>query len=151
MKSSRLLLALAAFALLAVPSAAQAQWGFGPAGYYNGWGNWAAWQPTTVSNYVLPYYSVHPPVYYSPTIIRRPYGTSPFALPPIHQIGAVYSPPTFETSAPAPQVIINPFVEGAADWLPPSTAGSVQAAIAAERVPVAAPPQATIPPPPPGT
>jgi hypothetical protein len=139
MKSALLFAAVAGIALLAAPSAAQAQWG--PQGYYYGWGNGylnsMSWQVPTYQYAQPPYFAVHPPVYYSPTIIRRPYGTSPYALPGIHQLGVKYSPPIFEEPAAAqPQLIINPFVDGAANWSPPSTAGSVQAAIEAERAPV---------------
>jgi len=51
---------------------------------------------------VPPYYALHPPVYYSYPVPRS-YGYSPFAYP-----GYVRTP---EIERPAPQTILNPYVE----------------------------------------
>jgi hypothetical protein len=73
-KKSLLIVAVA----LSAASATQAQgqmWGGYNAGFYGG---------LPYSVYVLdsvPYYALHPPVYYS-HIVRRPYGYSPYAYPP---------------------------------------------------------------------
>ena len=49
---------------------------------------------------VLPYFAVHPPVYYS-HIVARPYGYSPWALPPGME-------PAESKVAPQPEMIPNP-------------------------------------------
>jgi hypothetical protein len=62
----------------ALPAAAQAQ---GPYGYW-GYGfveGYGQGQVTADDN--VPYFSAHPPVYYSLEIMRRPMGPSPFAYP----------------------------------------------------------------------
>lgn len=56
-----------------------------------------------------PYYAIHPPVYYSPTIIRRPYGMSPFAMPPVAQPLSVNQPAATVEPPPEPLLIINPY------------------------------------------
>ena len=86
-----------------------------------------------------PYYAMNPPVYYSSTIIRRPYGTSPFPMPPINAAGIGPSRQMDVEPIPAPLMIINPFVAGAENWVPPSTAG--------ETLPVPVP-VSPVPPPP---
>ena len=48
-----------------------------------------------------PYFALHPPVYYSEQVIRRPYGVSPFAAP----AGIV---PVEMQMPPKPARIINP-------------------------------------------
>ena len=48
----------------------------------------------------IPYYALHPPVYYS-HVVPRPYGYSPWAYPP-----GTMEP----TPAPQPQTYINPYV-----------------------------------------
>ena len=61
-----------------LPAAAQAQ---GPYGYW-GYGfvdGYGQGQVTADDN--VPYFSAHPPVYYSYEIIARPMGPSPFAYP----------------------------------------------------------------------
>ncbi len=76
---------VAALALAVAATPAQADdcgCGYGAGfGYgYNGfWGAPLAYSQG--SAYVPPYYAIHPPVYYSPHIIARPYGWSPFAWP----------------------------------------------------------------------
>lgn len=66
----------------------------------------------------VPYFSLHPPVYYSYPVPRT-YGYSPFAYPP----GTMT--PELHIEAPAPQTMMNPFVprdeEAAAE--PDQTAG----------------------------
>lgn len=51
-----------------------------------------------------PYFAMHPPVYYSDQIIRRPYGVSPFAAP----AGIM---PVEMQLAPKPKRIVNPHVD----------------------------------------
>jgi hypothetical protein len=64
----------------ALPAAAQAQ---GPAnGYWGyGWVNAYGQGQVVTYNDNIPYFSAHPPVYYSLDIVRRPMGPSPFAYP----------------------------------------------------------------------
>jgi hypothetical protein len=103
-------------AALALAAAAPAQagdcgCGYGY-GYYGFWGTPFAYSQG--ANYVPPYYAIHPPVYYSPHIMARPYGTSPYAWP------ATYMPP----APPAkPMVIMNAHVK-AADSRVASDAGA---------------------------
>ena len=47
---------------------------------YGGWCGSSPWYTGYSSEYV-PYYAMHPPVYYSYPV-PRPYGYSPFAYPP---------------------------------------------------------------------
>lgn len=49
----------------------------------------------------IPYFSLHPPVYYN-RIVPRPYGVSPYATPPM------FRPVEFEVGAAEPTVIENP-------------------------------------------
>lgn len=100
-----LLVCLAAAASAA--GSAQAQgWGFG-----GGWG-WGGGWPSVYSMDQPPYFSLHPPVYYSMPVART-YGYSPFAYPGFVETpgweGAVgYAPP----AAPAtPKMIVNPYVD----------------------------------------
>lgn len=53
----------------------------------------------------LPYFAKYPPVYYG-DMVRRPYGFSPYALPP-GIMPAEFSAPVH---APCAQTIINPYV-----------------------------------------
>lgn len=81
-----------------------------------GFGNGMAYTPPP------PYFAMHPPVYYGTRVIRRAYGTSPFPLPPINGVDASHgSAAGYDEPAPAPLMIINPFVPGAETWVPPST------------------------------
>jgi hypothetical protein len=102
---------VAALALAVVPATAQADWGCGYGGYgYGGgfcdyqsmWGN--PYVYSQGGSYIPPYFSVYPPVYYSPHIIARPYGHSPYAFPS-----------TFLPAAPAakPAIIMNAHVKAA--------------------------------------
>lgn len=70
-----------------------------------------------------PYYALNPPVYYSSTIMRRPYGISPFPMEGVNPMGMGSSQQVVVEPAPAPLLIINPFVAGAETWVPPSTTG----------------------------
>lgn len=71
---------LLAIALLcgALPAAAQAQ---GPYGCWGGWVDGYGQGRVVSYNDNVPYFSAHPPVYYSYEIFRRPVGPSPFAYP----------------------------------------------------------------------
>ena len=104
----------AAFAALLLPAAAQAQYPYGGMGY-GGWGQPGYGQGIyRGSNFVPPYFALHPPVYYSHEIIRRPMGVSPFAYP------SWYAPPSDQAMAaasavaPQPLLVTNPYVKGPA-------------------------------------
>ncbi len=56
-----------------------------------------------VNNYDIPYFALHPPVYYSGQITPRPYGVSPFAAP------AGIRPVELDMAV-KPKTIMNPFV-----------------------------------------
>jgi hypothetical protein len=83
--------------------------GWGGYGYGYGWG----YLGTRVGFVPQPpYYAIHPPVYYSAQIMRRPYGASPFAWP------ATYPPFTQQVVESQsvvraePAMFINPYVQG---------------------------------------
>ena len=97
--------------------------------YYNG-------VPYSIySQDTIPYFALHPPVYYSRPM-SRPYGMSPFAyppgsvLPPLPQPqmvinsyvtqGDALPPPASAASAPKPLIIENPFVTGVKEPASPS-------------------------------
>ncbi len=95
-------LLLALLAISVYPAAADA-WGHGGTFY-----SVTAWDYQPHRTYLslrntLPYYTLHPPVYYS-DVIRRPYGWSPYAAFPS------VAPPTGQP--PVPLVISNPYVAG---------------------------------------
>ncbi len=96
--------ALLVFALAAV-AASQAAAADGPVGY-GGWGHWAYYFPNypLYGREYIPYYALHPPVYYS-FPIPRTYGRSPFAYPPC----GCGPEPVLEVAQP--KVITNPFVD----------------------------------------
>jgi hypothetical protein len=109
---------LCSMLLLTIVSAnvAQAQFPYGgDLAAWNGWGGYGAgygwgYLGTRVGFVPQPpYYAIHPPVYYSAQIIRRPYGYSPYAWP------ATYPPfnqQMIESRAAAtadPAVFINPY------------------------------------------
>lgn len=73
------LLALLATSFGAANASAQGPWA--PLGGYGGFAPYGtyAWQRDAFDR--VPYYAMHPPVYYSYPV-ARPYGYSPFALPP---------------------------------------------------------------------
>ncbi len=105
----------AAFAALLLPAAAQAQYPYGGMGY-GGWGQPNYGQGVyRGSNFVPPYFALHPPVYYSHEIIRRPMGASPFAYP------SWYAPPSGQGVAaaaaaiPQPLMVTNPYVKAPAN------------------------------------
>jgi hypothetical protein len=103
---------------------------------HGAWGGFAPWYTGYTREYV-PYYAMHPPVYYSYPVPRA-YGWSPWAYPPgvmtPEILGEMAGPkeminphvpqeeiekPTSNTnktvqlhrdSSPVPQVVINPFV-----------------------------------------
>jgi hypothetical protein len=110
--------------LAAAVSPAQADYPYNPC---NGWG------VPYYRHYGLehiPFYALHPPVYYSYPV-PRPYGYSPFAYPPgtptpevsievVKPKPALFKNPYFDgappepttTQATRPKLVINPFVEG---------------------------------------
>jgi hypothetical protein len=116
----------AAFALLllALPATASAYWpyygyGFGghPAGFGGGYYTNMYYQYDRGYVPPPPYFSVYPPVYYSPHITMRHYGASPYAWP------AGFSPASFvgisnAARRPEPLMVMNPYVEGAAEAAP---------------------------------
>ncbi len=97
---SRLILGLALLVCLAGGSGtAKAQgWGFGGGGYWYG-GPW--YNAYGLDN--MPYYALHPPVYYSYPVPRT-YGYSPFAYPP-----TVRTP---DLKFYRPQTVRNPYMRG---------------------------------------
>jgi hypothetical protein len=109
----RLCLAAVAALLFAAPTTTRAGWP------YLGYGGGYPWGYNYTYNYGVgyvpppPYYAVFPPVYYSPHIQARHYGASPFAwyagMEPITYVAHYAAPP-----APAPLMIENPYVAGAA-------------------------------------
>ena len=102
------------FAVLAGGVSAHAQGpGYGCGGY--GWGG----PYYSIYGYEhIPYYALHPPVYYSYPIPRT-YGYSPFAYPP----GTMT--PELHFEEPLPQTMMNPYVprDGEAAAEPEQTAG----------------------------
>jgi hypothetical protein len=106
----------AACAAVIFPAAAQAQYPYGGYGYgYGGWGQMNYGQGIyRGSNFVPPYFALHPPVYYSHEINRRPMGASPFAYP------SWYAPPSQQAAAdapyqaPQPLMVENPYVKAKA-------------------------------------
>lgn len=101
------LLGIAVICMLPTAAAqAQVYGGYVGGPYYNG-------VPYSIySQDTIPYFALHPPVYYSRPM-SRPYGMSPFAYPP----GAVLPP------LPQPQMVINSYV-GQGDALPPATSAA---------------------------
>lgn len=110
---------LALVALVALPAVASAQmpWGnfYGGLGGYNGFGY--SYSYNSGVGYVSPppYFSLYPPVYYSGQIVRRPYGSSPFAYPswyerPSVQQAFTASSSGMEANIPEPKLVLNPFV-----------------------------------------
>ncbi|HEX5106527.1 MAG TPA: hypothetical protein VFV87_22060 [Pirellulaceae bacterium] len=101
-------LSLAAVALLSIPAQADAYWG------YYGWGGgpWSYGYNYNFGTGYLPpppYYSIFPPVYYSPHVTMRHYGASPYAWP------AGFSPTAYAVrdyvARPAePLMVVNPYV-----------------------------------------
>jgi hypothetical protein len=94
-----LALAVVAAAVILMPTAANAQ---GPAvSPYVAWGYYGPYPYLgSVNQPKIPYYALYPPVYYSYPV-ARPYGYSPFALPPGVE--------PVEPQEPMAEEIINPF------------------------------------------
>ena len=111
MKFSRLLCAALLMAALTASSASTAKaQGFGNLGlsYLYGYGGFNAGYSQSVYNSSLPYFSLHPPVYYGKRY-TRPYGVSPFASWPQLQSSADYKPtPHVARTMLKPLVINNP-------------------------------------------
>jgi hypothetical protein len=70
---------------------------------YNNFNN----RPGVFNNYLPPYFSMHPPVYYGERYYR-PYGASPFAAWPQLQANPNYSPRLGATSANLGIIVENP-------------------------------------------
>lgn len=86
--------------------------------------------PRPFGNSILPFYALYPPVYYS-YIVPRPYGFSPFALPP----GKAPAEALVQGSA-APAEIINPYYrpnDDAAEEVPEKPAGMKSASVMINR------------------
>ena len=130
MNSKRLLFVALASLLFAVaaPAVRAQDWyggGFGGGGDGGGGGWWN--QPAFGvagslygSGYVPvpPYFSIHPPVYYSRQIIYRPMGDSPFAYLPRRQLATSRAVGSASREAEEPQfdepeMIVNPYVDSA--------------------------------------
>ncbi len=107
-----LLAGVAAIFSAGQPAAAQAQVG----GYDFGVGFGWAQQPLRLSTprEDLPYFAKFPPVYYG-DMVRRPYGFSPYALPP----GIEPVEQRIIEQRMGPRTIINPFYEPAILLTPP--------------------------------
>jgi hypothetical protein len=91
---------LIAFALIVLAAAGQAAQAQTPCNY-----GWYGWGGHGHYGYELPYYTLHPPVYYSYPVPRS-YGYSPYAYPP----GTLT--PEVQVEFVDPKVMINPFVPG---------------------------------------
>jgi hypothetical protein len=108
--SLRRVLLMAAVAAAGVGAAgrAEAQYGYGCAGGYGGFGAWDVGRLYSVLAENVPYYAAFPPVYYS-VPVPRTYGYSPFAYPP-----GVMTPEVVEPAG-EPLSIINPYYEGTSE------------------------------------
>lgn len=128
MYSKRLLIATITilFSAATAPTSRAQDWGFGN-GEWGGFGGYQGWwnQPAFGvagslygSGYVPvpPYFSIHPPVYYSSRIIYRPMGDSPFAyLPRRPQAVAQAYLETDGSEVAEPEMIENPYVLSSTD------------------------------------
>lgn len=78
--------------------------------YFTPWSycGWGGYSQTTYSQESVPYYALHPPVYYSRPIART-YGDNPFPYPPGMTAFQAYSP----QYTPQPQIIRNEYNEEA--------------------------------------
>jgi hypothetical protein len=96
--------------------------GWGGYGYGGGWG----YLGTRVGFVPQPpYYAIHPPVYYSAQIIRRPYGTSPFAWPSTYPPFTTIAVESQSMVRSDPAFFLNPYVQqanGGGQLPPPRTA-----------------------------
>ncbi len=95
------------FVLTVAATPAQAQ---GP------WGGYGYGYRSIYSMDSIPYFAMHPPVYYSYPVPRT-YGYSPFAYPP-----GVMTPEVSVQVAPAPKMMSNPHVPKASVASPDRTA-----------------------------
>ncbi|WP_254509316.1 hypothetical protein [Anatilimnocola floriformis] len=119
--------------LLALVSAnvAQAQFPYGgDVAAWNGWGGYGGgggwgYLGTRVGFVPQPpYYAIHPPVYYSAQIIRRPYGYSPYAYPPTYPQFGQQMIESRSSAASDPTVFINPYAQpNGGGQLPPPRVG----------------------------
>lgn len=128
MNSKRLLFVTFTLLLLATatPVLRAQDWGYG-FGEWGGFGGNPGWwnQPAFGvagslygSGYVPvpPYFSIHPPVYYSRQIIYRPMGDSPFAYLPRRSLAAAPAyRETAESEVAEPELIENPYVHSSSD------------------------------------
>ena len=114
---------------------AQAQYPYGgDIATWNGWGGGYGYGYGYLGTRVgfvpqPPYYSIHPPVYYSAQIIRRPYGYSPFAWPATYPAFNTQMIEARSSMSSEPAVFINPYVpgaNGAGQLPPPRTQSGVQ-------------------------
>jgi hypothetical protein len=80
MNAKLILVGLMSLVAVGMPQAAAGQDWFYGCPYYTGYGGFG-WQPSYYASESLPYFSLHPPVYYSYRVPRT-YGYSPFAYPP---------------------------------------------------------------------
>jgi hypothetical protein len=107
-----LCLAAVAATLLSAPATADAYWPYVGYGFGGPWNYGHAFNAGAGYVPPPPYYSVFPPVYYSPHIQARHYGASPFAwypgMEPIRYVDVYPAAP-----AAMPVMIENPYVEGA--------------------------------------
>ncbi|MCH7726457.1 MAG: hypothetical protein IH991_08275 [Planctomycetes bacterium] len=95
------ILIVGVFAVLASASSARAD---GPFRAYGGCYPWGFYGGNFANpnRRVIPYFAQHPPVYYS-DIVPRPFGYSPYALPP------GIAPVEVVKEAPKAQEVINPY------------------------------------------
>ena len=111
----RRLALLCSVLLLSIVSAnvAQAQYPYGgDIAAWNGWGTYGGWGYLgTRVGFVPnpPYYAIHPPVYYSAQIIRRPYGYSPYAWPANYPSFSTQEVESRASATADPSVFINPY------------------------------------------
>lgn len=100
-----------AVALVALGSSASPALAHGPyldssfgRGFYGG-----PYGQSNLNEPTLPYYAVHPPVYYNGVIIRRSYGTSPFGT---YDFSHDYREPFYRPHPPVapvrPLMVVNP-------------------------------------------
>ena len=80
MNAKIILVGLVSWLTFGLPLGAAGQDWFSGCPYYAGYGGFG-WQPSYCGSESVPYFSLHPPVYYSYRVPRT-YGYSPFAYPP---------------------------------------------------------------------
>ncbi len=103
---------------------AQAQYPYGSdLAAWNGWGGQGYGYLGTRVGYapLPPYFAIHPPVYYSAKIIRRPYGASPFAWPSTYPPFTTTEIESRSVSNSDPAFFFNPYLkqEDGGGQLPP--------------------------------